>query len=217
MERKITFISDTHGRHEKLDIELTGGWMIIHAGDVSNMGEVKEINKFTEWFSKLPYEHKIFIAGNHDFAFEKIRKNHEEGVKIPDGVIYLQDESVTIDGIKIYGSPWQPEFMDWAFNLKRGDELMKKWEKIPSDVDILVTHGPAWGHLDITPHGMRVGCEELYKRIVQVAPKIHVCGHIHFSYGMKLTEKTIFINASSLNELYEYENLPIVLDYDEEY
>jgi Icc-related predicted phosphoesterase len=211
MKKEITFISDTHGKHNQLTTDLPGGWMIIHAGDVSNRGLVTEINEFTKWFSTLPYQHKIFIAGNHDFGFEQ----KKEGIIIPDNVIYLEDSEVVIDGIKIYGSPWQPEFFDWAFNLKRGEPLTEKWNMIPMDTNILVTHGPAFGMLDNTIQGLRVGCEDLVRRVFDVNPKIHVCGHIHYGYGMKKSLDVNFINASSLGERYTYDNKPIVIDYDE--
>ena len=210
--KKIICISDTHGKHEQLNYDLPEGDMIIHAGDVSNLGKIYEINEFTQWFSKLPYKYKIFIAGNHDFGFEAIRHSNEIGISIPHGVIYLQDEMVEIEGIKIYGSPWQPEFYDWAFNLPRGEKIAEKWNMIPENLDILVTHGPPHGILDDTIQGMRVGCEDLYKRVMEVKPKYHIFGHIHYGYGMKITDETIFLNAASLGERYEYRNKPMVIN-----
>ena len=216
MKRDITFISDTHSRHNELTNDLKGGWMIIHAGDVSNRGEITDINEFTEWFGNLPYKHKIFIAGNHDFGFEVYNHNPNNGIIIPEGVTYLMDTMVEIEGIKIYGTPWQPRFYDWAFNVDRGEEIAKKWENIPNDVDILITHGPVYGILDDTITGYKAGCEDLYNRIMEIKPKLHVCGHIHWGYGERQYNGTTFINASSLGERYTYDNKPIVLDYDEE-
>jgi predicted phosphodiesterase len=216
VKREITFISDSHGKHEEITKDLPGGYMIIHAGDVSNRGTVDEINAFCQWFSKLPYLYKIFIAGNHDFGFERVRHMGEPGIVIPHGVVYLQDEMVEIDGIKIYGSPWQPRFYDWAFNVNRGDAIAKYWELIPNDADIVITHGPVHGILDETYTNMRVGCEELYKKIVSIKPKIHVCGHIHYAYGIRSFNGTTFVNASSLGEDYMYHHKPIILDYDDE-
>jgi Icc-related predicted phosphoesterase len=209
---KIVCVSDTHGKHEQLNYDLPEGDMIIHAGDISNVGRIDEINQFTQWFSNLPYKYKIFIAGNHDFGFEKIRHSNEIGISIPHGVIYLQDEMVEIEGIKIYGSPWQPEFYDWAFNLPRGEKIAEKWNMIPENLDILITHGPPHGILDDTIQGMRVGCEDLYKRVMEVKPKYHIFGHIHYGYGMKITDETIFLNAASLGERYEYRNKPMVIN-----
>jgi Icc-related predicted phosphoesterase len=128
----------------------------------------------------------------------------------------LFDNDVTIDGIKFYGSPWQPEFHNWAFNLSRGEELAEKWEQIPNDVDVLITHGPAYGILDYAPIGGHVGCEELYRKIVEVKPKIHVCGHIHDGYGQKTMGGIEFLNASVLNDRYEHAHKPIFVEYDTE-
>ena len=220
---KLTIISDTHGKHKHITSDLTGGDLLLHAGDLSSMGYEHEIREFASWYDKLDnYGHKVFIAGNHDWGFQ----NNVEKVK---GLLtgyktieYIQDELITIqdgDGpeVKIWGSPWQPEFYNWAFNLPRnGEELKAVWDMIPEDIDILITHGPVYGILDDTITGYRAGCEDLYNRIMEIKPKLHVCGHIHWGYGERQHNGTTFINASSLGERYTYDNKPIVLDYDEE-
>ena len=217
--KKIVFISDTHNKHKHLTSKgmgniLGSGDYLIHAGDCTSMGSKNEITQFLEWFSNTDFKHKIFIAGNHDFGFEQQTDIAQEYKDM--GVIYLFDNEVTIDGIKFYGSPWQPEFHNWAFNLSRGEELAEKWEQIPNDVDILITHGPAYGILDYAPIGGHVGCEELYRKIVEVKPKIHVCGHIHDGYGQKNMGGIEFLNASVLNDRYEHAHKPIVVEYDTE-
>ena len=212
---KITFISDTHNKHKYLtsnayDNILGGGDVLVHAGDVSSMGKSHEINDFLNWFSKTPFTHKIFIAGNHDFHFETY---HDIAIEYKEqGVHYLFDSEIVIDGIKFYGGPWQPEFYDWAFNLPRGEKLAEKWSKIPDDTDILITHGPAFGMLDHTITGQQVGCVDLFHRIMEVQPKIHVCGHIHWAYGQKNFNGVEFLNASVLDERYNYSNKPIVVE-----
>ena len=212
---KITMLSDTHNKHKQITGDLPGGDLLVHSGDISSMGYEHEIREFCKWFNGIEgYTHKVFIAGNHDFGFEQ-QTDIEQEYK-DKGVTYLFDNDVTIDGIKFYGSPWQPEFHNWAFNLPRGEELAAKWEKIPDDVDILITHGPAYGILDYAPIGGRVGCEELYRKIVEVKPKIHVCGHIHDGYGQKTMGGIEFLNASVLNDRYEYAHKPIVVEYDTE-
>jgi hypothetical protein len=119
--------------------------------------------------------------------------------------------------VKIWGSPWQPEFHNWAFNLPRGEKLKEKWDMIPTDVDILVTHGPAFGKLDFVPYdGVNVGCEDLLSKIQEVKPKIHVCGHIHEGYGYVFDGNTHFINAAVLNGRYEFRNKPLTVDWDPE-
>lgn len=211
---KITIISDTHGKHELLTKNnlLVGGDVIIHCGDMSNMGKPDEITDFLNWYEKLPYTHKVFIAGNHDFWFEKnftIPKKYNKN-----GVIYLFDKLVNIDGLNIYGSPWQPEFYNWAFNVKRGKELAEIWAKIPENLDILVTHGPPSGILDYTYTGMNVGCVDLSAKIMEVKPKISCFGHIHYGYGEKVVNGVQFFNAAVLGEQYTLENKPIDIEYD---
>tara|TARA_R110000803_G_scaffold8577_11_gene27437 strand:+ start:140 stop:817 length:678 start_codon:yes stop_codon:yes gene_type:complete len=217
---KITFISDTHTLHHKLDGQLPGGDLLIHSGDIMNSGYHKnDILEFCEWFGAQDYKHKIFITGNHDRMFE----NHplESNTIVSDyDVTYLQDDEDIIDGVKIYGSPWQPDFCDWAFNLpKGGDELKSKWEAIPKDTDILITHGPPQDHLDVSgaPHNEpHLGCSLLRVKVDEHPPKIHVFGHIHGSYGYKFHNGTHFINASVLNESYEQVNDPFTIDWDAE-
>lgn len=216
---KMTFISDTHGKHEYLTSKaynniLGSGDVLVHAGDCTNVGKVGEIKDFLDWFSNTEFTHKIFIAGNHDFGFELV---HEIAPEYKEkGVHYLFDSEVVIDGVKFYGSPWQPEFYDWAFNLPRGEKLAEKWAMIPGNTDVLITHGPAYGMLDHTISGQLVGCEDLFKRVMEVQPKIHVCGHIHWAYGQKNFLGTEFLNASVLNERYQHENKPIELYFDTE-
>ena len=216
---KMTFISDTHGKHEHLTSKaynniLGSGDVLVHAGDVSNVGKSHEIKSFLDWFSNTDYKHKIFIAGNHDFGFEQVQEIAPEYKE--KGVHYLFDSEVVIDGVKFYGSPWQPEFYDWAFNLPRGEKLAEKWAMIHGNTDILITHGPAYGMLDWVPSGTQVGCQDLFHRIMEVQPKIHVCGHIHCAYGQKYFNGVEFLNAAILNERYMYENKPISLEFDTE-
>lgn len=214
---KITFISDTHNKHNYLTSNaykniLGSGDVLVHAGDCTSVGKAHEIKNFLDWFSNTEFTHKVFIAGNHDFGFEY---NTDIAQEYKDkGVHYLFDSEVIIDGVKFYGSPWQPEFYDWAFNLPRGEKLAEKWAKIPGNTDILITHGPAAGMLDHTITGQQVGCHDLFQRIMVIQPKIHVCGHIHWAYGQKNFNGVEFLNASVLNERYEHENKPISLEFD---
>ena len=175
--------------------------MLIHAGDVSKRGHKSEIQDFLVWFSIQPQLYKIFIAGNHDFFFEETSEAEINKI-IPENIIYLNDSGITIEGIKIWGSPVQPRFFDWAFNRDRGEDILKHWNLIPDDTDILITHGPPYGILDLTNRGLRVGCEELRKKVDLIRPKYHIFGHIHESNGIENKENTIFINASVLDLRY---------------
>ena len=221
MKKRLTFISHTHNKHEKLNGFLPGGDILIHSGDLTGRGYTNELEGFFKWYDKIDnYDHKIFIAGNHDFGFQdeadKI-KGLLTGYKTID---YLQDEYMGIqDGdeseLKIWGSPWQPEFHNWAFNLPRGEKIKEKWDMIPADTDILITHGPPLGKLDYVKYSYEnVGCEELMKRVEEIKPKIHLYGHIHSGYGYVFDGDTHFINAAVLNERYEFQNKPLTVDWD---
>ena len=205
---KIVLISDTHNQHEK--IKLPKGDMIIHAGDVSGRGTFTEVLNFLQWFSKLPYQHKIFIAGNHDFLFE--RQKLTATAMFPEGVTYLENSEVTIEGIRIYGSPFTVKFYDWAFMKYPGEEMAEIWKQIPKGIDILITHGPPFEILDENISGMNRGCKDLLKRVRKVRPRIHVFGHIHEGYGSKEIDGTTFYNASILNDNYRVANSPIVVE-----
>lgn len=206
---KLVLISDTHGKQKQ--IEVPQGDILIHAGDFSMRGFPKEVEAFMQWFSAQPHPNKILIAGNHDFMAEK----DPIGFKnlVPENVTYLNDSGCEIEGIKIWGSPIQPWFHDWAFNRLRGDQIQKHWDLIPIDTDILITHGPPFGSLDSLLDGNRVGCENLAEKVEEIAPKLHVFGHIHESYGMKWSGKTTFVNASMLNFSYQAVNPPIELEW----
>lgn len=206
---KVVIISDTHGQHGKLS--LPQGDMILHAGDISSRGTGPEILDFLQWFAKLDFKYRIFIAGNHDFFFEKTNAEIIRS-SIPENVIYLKDSGIEIEGIKIWGSPVTPWFFDWAFNRNRGAEIKKHWDLIPTDTDILITHGPAYKILDETIHGENVGCEDLLEKIKTINPKYYICGHIHEAYGIEKQDTTTYINASVLDQRYRIKNNPVVIE-----
>ena len=219
---KITFISDTHNKHNLITEDLPGGDLLIHAGDISSMGYEHEIKNFCKWFDNLSnYTHKVFIAGNHDWGFQDDETQTRNIINSHKTIDYLQDDLLMIgenydDMVRVWGSPWQPEFYNWAFNLPRnGEELKSKWEMIVPDVDILVTHGPAWGYVDkVIGNPMNLGCELLADRIKTIKPKIHVCGHIHSGYGYMFDGDTHYFNAAVLGERYTYENKPMTVEWD---
>ncbi len=215
---RITFLSDTHSSQKWIpNDDLVGGDIIIHSGDFSNRGYFNEVEDFLYWFSNLNYTYKIFIAGNHDFLFEDNPNKSSDLLSKYPNLIYLQDSGIEIEGIKIWGSPWQPVFFNWAFNLPRnGPELLDKWKMIPGDTDILITHGPPHGILDNLPDGFNCGCEVLFEEVTKyINPRVHVFGHIHNGYGYREINGTLFINASSLDEDYKYKNKPINIELTE--
>lgn len=218
---RITAISDTHGKHKQLDGFLPGGDILIHAGDISSMGYNEEITDFCKWFDGIDnYTLKVFIAGNHDYGFQQRVDEVMEIVNSYKTIDYLQDDWIgfqkdDLKEIRIWGSPWQPEFHSWAFNLPRnGRELEMKWNEIPKNTDILITHGPAWGYVDmVVGEYQHLGCEKLIERISALNTPIHICGHIHSGYGQQTNGDTTFINASVLNERYIFTQRPITFDY----
>jgi len=214
---KIVCLSDTHNCND--EIAVPDGDILIHSGDATNNGTPNEIAEFARWFSSLPHKYKIFIAGKHDFFFEDEQLDRKIIEYFFPNCIYLQDSFVEIEGLKIYGSPWQPRFFDWAFNLNRGAELAEKWKLIPHDIDILITHGPPNGILDEVPRKFWVentGCEELMKRIEEISVfgrlKLHVFGHIHCGYGQTEKLGVKFVNASTCDEEYKPVQPPIVVE-----
>lgn len=226
---KITLISDTHARHGLINpkVDLPGGDLLIHAGDIMNSGyNKKDIKDFCHWYNSLEhYDQKIFIAGNHDRTFEDHPEDAREIYSSYKWITYLQDERLDLwdeydQHAVIYGTPWQPEFYSWAFNLPAGGlELISKWEAIPAETDILITHGPPQEILDASgpPYNEPLlGCALLRERVDVIKPKIHVFGHIHGSYGYKFQNGTHFFNASILNEEYNYTNKPVTFDWDPE-
>jgi Icc-related predicted phosphoesterase len=216
---KILCISDTHNLHSDIPANLINNEsgdidVLIHAGDMTGRGSKKEVLPFLFWFDNLPFKHKILIAGNHDFWFETASSAEiEEVLSFRKNITYLNDSGIEIDGVKFWGSPVQPWFYDWAFNRVDGD-IKPHWDMIPSDTNVLITHGPIKGYLDMTMRGESVGCPYLRDRIGELKDlKLHVCGHIHEAYGKFETVNGVqLVNASVLNHRYYMTNEPILIE-----
>uniref|UniRef100_A0A6U6EID9 Calcineurin-like phosphoesterase domain-containing protein n=1 Tax=Odontella aurita TaxID=265563 RepID=A0A6U6EID9_9STRA len=230
---RIACISDTHGYHKNIAVPNCD--ILIHGGDFTNFGEPEMVEDTSRYFAELQRGERgarvgsvVCIAGNHELTFqpehyEKVWRQFHHPESGPydcqrarealNNCTYLEDESYTAkNGIKVYGSPWQPEFHRWAFNLPR-TEIGDKWRAIPDDTDVLVTHGPPLGRGDRTGDGQRVGCLELMRQIQgHVRPRLHVFGHVHESYGVSSDGTTLYVNASSVGRDYEKHNPCIVVD-----
>lgn len=189
---RIVCVSDTHARHHLT--QLPPGDILVHAGDVTSHGSLEDVEKFNEWLGKLPHAHKVVICGNHDFCFQE--RAAEARARITNAV-YLEDSGCELAGLTFYGSPWQPWFGGWAFNLPRGEALARVWANIPVGVDVLITHGPPEGILDRTRRGDFAGCRDLFDRVLEVKPRLHVFGHIHEAAGRTDIDDTVFVNAST--------------------
>lgn len=220
---KIVTISDTHNNHKYLTAEnrLPSGDLLIHSGDLTGLGQKFEVEDVFNWFKEIEskYTHGIvFIAGNHDKSFDGKPEwliQMLEDLQSTGRIHYLENSSVTINGIKIWGSPITPWFHGdrWAFNRHRGDSIKEVWDTIPEDADIIVTHGPVAYNLDYTFYSrLRVGCEDLLDAINRIKPKVHICGHIHEAYGVAYDIDTTYINASICTLQYDPTNDPIVFD-----
>ena len=207
---KLVCIADTHLQH---GFDIPDGDVLIHAGDFTGSGSLVQVNMAMQWFGSLPHKYKIFCAGNHDTLFETDPGLAKSLLPPSINVHYLQDSEVTIEGVRFYGSPWQPEFCNWAFNLPRGQALKEKWDHIPDGIDVLITHGPPYRILDETDDtygpSENVGCPHLREAVERIKPRIHVFGHIHNCYGTRMNDDTIFINASICDTHYNGVNPPI--------
>lgn len=204
---RIVAIADTHLYHDDLPA-LPDGDILIHAGDLLQRGDLDELERGFEWLERLPHQHKILVAGNHDVCFEKTPERAR--AMIPEGIIYLQDEETTLLGLRIYGSPWQPAYNEWGFNLPRGEQLAEKWALIPSGIDILVTHGPPKGYGDREFVPGRGGCEDLLAALDRVRPRLHLYGHIHHAGGCWARAGSVLANVTT----WESERPASVFDID---
>ncbi|MDE0839321.1 MAG: metallophosphatase domain-containing protein [Kiritimatiellae bacterium] len=205
---RIVCISDTHGLHDQIN-GIPDGDVLVHAGDLTNHGELEQVQSFNTWLGQLPHAHKLVIAGNHDFCFEK---NPDVSEPMLTNATYLRDSAIEIDGVHFYGSPWQPWFYDWAFNLRRGSEIRAKWDLVPKNTDVLITHGPPANHGDETASHEYAGCKDLLEVIDTLNLQLHVFGHIHEGYGTTETNGTRFVNASTCTLAYQPTNPAIVID-----
>jgi Icc-related predicted phosphoesterase len=192
-------------------LSVPDGDVLVHAGDFMAFGDTpREIVDFTYWLGKQRHRYKIVIAGNHDLIFELHPGAARE---LLGNAIYLENSATEFEGLKIWGSPVQPEFNNWAFNVARGAAIRRYWKMIPANTAVLVTHGPPFGVLDKAhPSSAHLGCEELAKAVEQIKPRLHVFGHIHGGHGLSSGNDTLFVNASVVNEAYRLVHEPQVVE-----
>ncbi|VVC33417.1 Hypothetical protein CINCED_3A004297 [Cinara cedri] len=230
---RVVCMSDTHSKTHLMKHEVPFGDIFIHAGDFTKCGEMEEVKQFNEWLGLLPHAYKIVIAGNHELSFDPkftydgneissfgyendLISNimeQKDNKKYLTNCIYLEDSMIECYGLKIYGSPWQPVYGGWAFNIPRGQPCLDKWNQIPDGIDILVTHSPPLGHGDHCYSGVRAGCVELLSTVQnRVKPKYHIFGHVHEDYGITTDGQIVYINASTCNLQYLPNNQPIIFD-----
>lgn len=213
----IDCISDLHGYCPKLE----GGDLLIVAGDLtSTHSEVEHLSMWKD-LSKLNYHKVIIVAGNHDSYLETAEGETLIRHYSPN-IQYLCDEGIIYGDYKIWGSPWTLKFK--GINPKctaftgTEEELKEKWDLIPDDVDILITHSPPYGIMDgvhdyRTGNIRHCGSKTLYKKIdfMKNKPKLWIWGHIHEGYGIHNTE-FIKVNASHVDEFCDPFNKPIRIE-----
>lgn len=213
---RLVLLSDTHGLHGRLP-PVPEGDVLVHAGDLTAHGTLPGLVAALSWLAALPHRTKLLVAGNHDRCLERDAALAEAPIRDhAPGVTYLRDAAATVDGVRFWGSPWQPAFFDWAFNLPRGEPLARVWARIPDDTEVLITHGPPAGILDqvlLRDGGRRVGCANPLQRVRALRDlRLHVFGHIHEDAGVHEEGGVTFVNASSVTADYRPVNPPIVVD-----
>lgn len=222
---RLVCTSDVHGMLHEMDVP--DGDILVLAGDLlqnfhgpsSRHSDAEKqlvaLDSLVKWLNVLPHKYVVLVAGNHDFVFQYESKKARRIMATYPKIVYLKDTGTEVCGLKFWGSPWQPTFCDWAFNLPRdGEELRKAWAKIPAGLDVLVTHGPPFRIMDSSPD---VGCHEvgdklLLERVQVVKPRFHVFGHIHGGYGRKKIDETEFLNVAACDESYMPVQRPQVID-----
>lgn len=209
MSLKIVAISDTHLMNFE-DIVWPEGDVLIHCGDATRRGYLNELSLFNEQMALPPYRHKLFCPGNHDRLFEDMPRL---ALQTATNYTALIEEEIVIEGIKFYFYPWTPTFYNWAFMTGEGF-LMEKLDRIPHDVDVLVSHGPPREILDVNDIGESCGSHALRNFVEERDHlKYLFCGHIHESGGRKVTYRgTEIINASLLDDRYKHVRQPIVIE-----
>lgn len=216
---KIVCMSDTHSLHRRF--EVPDGDVFIHAGDITREGEIDTLYDFSIWLAGLPHKWKVVIGGNHDFCLDISHPKYDPRARrmLEDrrpNIRYLEDSACEIEGLKFFGTPWVPNLANWAFY----DRGRNRFEHAPTDIDVLVSHGPPYDRRDREAKlGLHVGSIHL-QRYVERCPRLrlHVCGHVHEGYGMTPpagsadARTLITVNAASLDRQYQPVNAPIVME-----
>ena len=205
---RVVFISDTHGKHRQFG-PLEGD-VLVHCGDAcGHANEARgDLDDLDDWFETLSFRRILCIGGNHDYPIERRATARESVLR---NATYLQDEAYAYRGLRFYGAPWTPGLMGFAFYAD-GAAIQQKWDQIPNNIDVLITHTPPAGILDENSGGYSVGCRRLTAVLPRKQPQIHCFGHVHASAGLSHKGGTTFVNAASIRRNQAGLNLPISID-----
>ncbi|MEM6604460.1 MAG: metallophosphoesterase [Pseudomonadota bacterium] len=207
---QLTIIADTHGDHEALG--SMSGEVLIHCGDVLNLFNEPwndlVLERIDAWFGRQEFDLILCIGGNHDVELQRLSAS---GHKPFENAHYLEGEEYTFEGVKFFGAPWVPHLQGHAFFVE-DDSLAEKWEHIPGDVDVLITHTPPYGIMDTSSAGLVLGCPHLSRKLAQLNPGVHCFGHVHKGSGVEKRDNTTFINAALVNRDYKICRRPFIVE-----
>jgi len=205
----LVLFGDTHELHR--EVEVPGGDILICVGDFTMFSKsMSSVEDFNEWLGEQPHRHKIIVPGNHEFFL----KSNPEHRSLLDNAQVLIDEGIKIEGLKIYGSPMTPlDGTGAAFGKSSPKDRKRHWSKIPNDTHVLITHGPPFGLLDLSPgQAERMGDPELRKRVRELPSlRLHVFGHVHGAYGTVEQDGVTFVNVALMGRLGDLAWQPTVL------
>jgi Icc-related predicted phosphoesterase len=205
---RVVCISDTHELHRELVVPP--GDLLIHAGDFTFFGKgSRAILDFNDWLGDLPHRYKVVVCGNHEYAMEADPSLRQ----LITNAVVLLNEFAVVGPAKIWGSPLTPHY-GGAFGRSNAADRIKAYNSIPMETDILITHGPPYGVLDVSPaeYPGPAGDQELREAVIRVKPKLHVFGHVHSGYGIRPTRHTLFVNAALFGLNGSLDNRPIVVE-----
>lgn len=211
---RVVAVSDLHGMLPP----IPPCDLLLLAGDLCPLGNHRPAYQaewldttFRRWLTGLPAGRVIGVAGNHDFVFEQ----RPDLVPADLPWVYLQDSGTTWHDLSVWGTPWQPRFFDWAFNLDE-PELLQRWASIPAGTDIVVLHGPPHGYGDGAARSggavEHTGSPGLLARLQVIQPRLAVFGHIHEGRGEWRLGRTLLANVSQVNRAYEPVHAPWLVE-----
>ena len=228
---RIVATSDTHYPPfvRRLDMMLNTVWdptipipdgdVFVHAGDLMRMGYPDEWGPAVEWLARLPHKHKFYVPGNHDFhlqvypgpALQQLRQAGVTVVGLPGNDQYA---SVRLpNGMRMLGLPYVTNLPRWAYNTTEETlraHLLKVWA--PGEQDIIVSHMPVKGFLDVADNGLHAGCKAYRAYLDMMKPKVWISGHIHEGYGTVAYNHTRLYNVAMCNRDYKHANAPMIVE-----